>query len=94
MAVAIPTTGWAEHRWGGKRVWTAALMLFVLASALCATSWTDTSLIGFRALQGFGAGPIFPLMQTLAVRAAGERISRRLMAAVSLPIALARSSAR
>lgn len=42
MAVAIPVTGWAEHRWGGKRVWTAALMLFVLASALCAASWNDT----------------------------------------------------
>src|SRR6185437_13363712 len=33
-------------------------------------------------------GLIFPLMQTLAVRAAGGRASSRLMAAVSLPIAL------
>ncbi|MWA06726.1 DHA2 family efflux MFS transporter permease subunit [Actinomadura sp. LD22] len=88
MAVAIPITGWAERRWGGKRVWTAALTLFVLASVLCAAAWNDTALIGFRALQGFGAGLIFPLMQTLAVRAAGGRISSRLMAAVSLPIAL------
>ena len=46
------------------------------------------SLIAFRVLQGFGAGLIFPLMQTLAVRAAGGRASSRLMAAVSLPIAL------
>ncbi|GAA4239692.1 MDR family MFS transporter [Actinomadura meridiana] len=88
MAVAIPVTGWAEHRWGGKRTWTAALTLFVLASVLCAASWNDTSLIAFRALQGFGAGLIFPLMQTLAVRAAGGKVSSRLMAAVSLPIAL------
>ena len=29
MAVAIPVTGWAESRWGGKRVWMAALVLFV-----------------------------------------------------------------
>ncbi|MHB9856752.1 DHA2 family efflux MFS transporter permease subunit [Streptomyces sp. YIM S03343] len=88
MAVAIPVTGWAERRWGGKRVWLAALLLFVLASVLCAVAWNDVSLIGFRALQGFGAGLIFPLMQTLAVRAAGGRVSGRLMAAVSLPIAL------
>jgi EmrB/QacA subfamily drug resistance transporter len=88
MAVAIPVTGWAERRWGGKRVWMAALALFVLASVLCAVSWNDASLIGFRALQGFGAGLIFPLMQTLAVRAAGGQVSSRLMAAVSLPIAL------
>ncbi|MGI5321212.1 DHA2 family efflux MFS transporter permease subunit [Actinomadura nitritigenes] len=88
MAVAIPVTGWAERRWGGKRVWTAALTLFALASVLCAVAWNDAALIGFRALQGFGAGLIFPLMQTLAVRAAGGRVGSRLMAAVSLPIAL------
>ena len=88
MAVAIPVTGWAERRWGGKRVWMAALTVFVLASVLCALSWNDASLIAFRALQGFGAGLIFPLMQTLAVRAAGGHVSSRLMAAVSLPIAL------
>ena len=57
MAVAIPITGWAESRWGGKRVWMAALLLFVLGSVLCALSWSDTSLIGFRVLQGFAAGP-------------------------------------
>jgi EmrB/QacA subfamily drug resistance transporter len=88
LAVAIPVTGWAESRWGGKRVWMFALSLFVLGSILCALSWSDASLIGFRVLQGFGGGLILPLMQTLAVRAAGGRASSRLMATVSLPIAL------
>ncbi|BBB00994.1 putative drug resistance transporter [Actinacidiphila reveromycinica] len=88
MAVAIPVTGWAERRWGGKRVWMAALTVFVVSSVLCAVAWDAPSLIAFRALQGFGAGLIFPLMQTLAVRAAGGQVSSRLMAAVSLPIAL------
>src|SRR3984885_6105637 len=88
MAVAIPVTGWAESRWGGKRVWMAALVIFVLGSVLCALSWSDTSLIGFRVVQGFGAGLIFPLMQTLGVRAAGGRASSNLIAAVSLPLAL------
>ena len=88
MAVAIPVTGWAESRWGGKRVWMAALVIFVLGSVLCALSWSGTSLIGFRVLQGFGAGLIFPLMQTLGVRAAGGRAGSNLIAAVSLPLAL------
>ena len=88
MAVAIPLTGWAESRWGGKRVWMAALMLFVLGSVLCALSWSDTSLIGFRVVQGFAAGLIFPLMQTLGVRAAGGHASPNLIAAVSLPLAV------
>ncbi|HEU5420267.1 MAG TPA: DHA2 family efflux MFS transporter permease subunit [Streptosporangiaceae bacterium] len=88
MAVAIPVTGWAESRWGGKRVWMAALVLFVLGSVLSALAWSDTSLIGFRVVQGFAAGLIFPLMQTLGVRAAGGRASSRLIATVSLPLAL------
>jgi EmrB/QacA subfamily drug resistance transporter len=88
LAVAIPVTGWAESHWGGKRVWMFALSLFVFGSILCALSWSDASLIGFRVLQGFGGGLILPLMQTLAVRAAGGRASSRLMATVSLPIAL------
>jgi EmrB/QacA subfamily drug resistance transporter len=69
-------------------VWMAALTLFVVGSALCAVSWNDASLIGFRVGQGFAAGLIFPLMQTLAVRAAGGRASSSLIAAVSLPLAL------
>jgi len=88
MAVAIPVTGWAESRWGGKRVWMAALVLFVAGSVLCALAWNDASLIGFRVLQGFAAGLIFPLMQTLAVRAAGGHASSKLIATVSLPLAL------
>src|ERR1700689_506387 len=88
MAVAIPVTGWAESRWGGKRVWMAALVLFVVGSVLCALSWNDVSLIGFRVLQGFAAGLIFPLMQTLGVKAAGGRASSNLIATVSLPLAL------
>src|SRR5215471_2194984 len=88
MAVAIPVTGWAESRWGGKRAWMAALVLFAAGSVLCALAWSDASLIGFRVLQGFAAGLIFPLMQTLGVRAAGGRASSHLVAAVSLPLAL------
>jgi EmrB/QacA subfamily drug resistance transporter len=87
-AVAIPTTGWAESRWGGKHVWMAALVLFAVGSVLSGLAWSDTSLIGFRVLQGFAAGLIFPLMQTLGVRAAGGRASSRLIATVSLPLAL------
>src|SRR5260370_40896470 len=88
MAAAIPPTGWAESRWGGKRVWRAARVLFVLASVLSASAWNDASLIGFRVLQGLAAGLIFPLMQTLGIRAAGARASSRLIATVSLPLAL------
>jgi len=88
IAVAIPVTGWAEGRFGGRRAWMAALTIFVVGSMLSALSWDAPSLIAFRVLQGLGAGLIFPLMQTLAVKAAGGRAGSNLIAVISLPLAL------
>jgi EmrB/QacA subfamily drug resistance transporter len=94
LGVVIPVVGWAQARFGGKRLWMAALTLFVGGSALCAAAWNVDSLIAFRVLQGVGAGMIFPLMQTLAMRTAraatgGDTSSLgRVTATVSLPIAI------
>ncbi|HET8896177.1 MAG TPA: MFS transporter, partial [Protaetiibacter sp.] len=66
LAVSIPLTGWAQARFGGKRLWIFALSLFLLGSVLCAFAWDATSLIAFRVVQGLGGGIMFPLMQSLA----------------------------
>jgi EmrB/QacA subfamily drug resistance transporter len=94
LGVAIPLVGWGQARFGGKRLWMAALTLFVAGSALCAVAWNAESLIGFRVLQGLGAGMIFPLMQTLAMQAArsvqggNSSASGQVVATVSLPMAI------
>lgn len=91
LSAAIPLSGWAQHNFGGKRAWMGTLTVFVVFSAACALAWSDTSLIAFRALQGFGAGMIFPLMQTLAMQAIGNGSKKLLattVAAVSVPLAL------
>ena len=94
LGVVIPVVGWAQARFGGKRLWMAALTLFVAGSALCAVAWNAESLIGFRVLQGVGAGLIFPLMQTLAMQSAraaqggNGSPSGQVVATVSLPIAI------
>jgi EmrB/QacA subfamily drug resistance transporter len=88
LAVAIPVTGWVQSRLGGKRAWVLALTIFGAGSVLCAAAWNGPSLIGFRVLQGFGAGLIFPLMQTLATQAAKGKITARVVATISMPLAL------
>jgi EmrB/QacA subfamily drug resistance transporter len=93
LGVVIPVVGWAQARFGGKRLWMAALVIFVTGSALCSVAWNADSLIAFRVLQGAGAGMIFPLLMTLAMRAArsvpgGSSSLGRVTATVSLPIAL------
>lgn len=91
LAAAIPLSGWAQRTFGGKRAWMGTLAIFVIFSAACACAWNDASLIVFRAFQGFGAGMIFPLMQTLAMQAIGttsKKVMAKTVAAISVPLAL------
>ncbi|WP_137892273.1 DHA2 family efflux MFS transporter permease subunit [Ramlibacter sp. 2FC] len=64
-AIAVPLTGWLSQRFGQVRLFVASVLLFVLASWLCGLAPDMASLIAFRALQGFVAGPMIPLSQSL-----------------------------
>ena len=66
-AIALPLTGWLARRVGEVRLFIAATLLFVLASFLCGIAQSMPSLVGFRALQGFVAGPLYPITQTLLI---------------------------
>lgn len=89
FASVIPLTGWAGERFGAKRVWLAALSLFMLGSLLAGLSTTITQLIGSRVLQGLGGGMILPLGQTLLGQAAGPQRMGRVMSIVGVPMLLA-----
>ncbi|EPD8812039.1 DHA2 family efflux MFS transporter permease subunit [Klebsiella variicola] len=64
-AIALPLTGWFTRRFGQLRLFIASVMFFTLTSFLCGFAHSMTELIIFRALQGFFAGPMFPMCQTL-----------------------------
>jgi DHA2 family multidrug resistance protein len=64
-AISVPLTGWLTQRFGQVRLFTASVLLFVLASWLCGLAPNIESLIAFRVLQGLVAGPLIPLSQTL-----------------------------
>lgn len=64
-AISVPLTGWLTQRIGQVRLFTASVLLFVLTSWLCGLAPSMGMLIAFRALQGFVAGPLIPLSQTL-----------------------------
>ena len=88
LTITIPLAGWAQTRFGGKRVWIAALALFMTGSILSSLAWDAPSLIFFRVVQGMGGGILLPVLQSLMVQAAGGRQLGRIMSAVSLPVAL------
>ncbi|MGJ7611553.1 MULTISPECIES: DHA2 family efflux MFS transporter permease subunit [unclassified Variovorax] len=64
-AIAVPLTGFMTQRFGQVRLFMASVILFMAASLLCGLAPNMTTLIAFRALQGFVAGPMIPLSQTL-----------------------------
>lgn len=64
-AIALPLTGWLSQRFGQVRLFTVSVLLFVISSWLCGLAPNMNTLIAMRALQGFVAGPMMPLAQTL-----------------------------
>jgi MFS transporter, DHA2 family, multidrug resistance protein len=64
-AVVIPLTGWLTQRVGQVKLFVAAILLFVIASALCGVAPSLPFLLAARILQGAAAGPLIPLSQAL-----------------------------
>jgi DHA2 family multidrug resistance protein len=60
-ALVVPAVGWLGNWLGNRTFYVLCLSLFVTNSALCALSWSGSSLIAFRILQGLGGGPISPM---------------------------------
>ncbi len=63
--VTMPLWGKASDLLGRRRLYLAAVVLFVAGSALCGAAQTMVQLIVFRAIQGFGAGGLLPLGMTI-----------------------------
>ncbi len=88
LATVIPLTGWAADRFGTKRLYVTALLLFTLGSVLCAVAGSIELLVLFRVLQGLGGGMLMPLGMTIMTRAAGPARMGRLMAILGVPMLL------
>jgi EmrB/QacA subfamily drug resistance transporter len=59
---STPLWGKAGDLYGRKRVFQLAIVVFLLASALCGASRNMYELIGFRGLQGIGGGGLISLV--------------------------------
>jgi EmrB/QacA subfamily drug resistance transporter len=68
LAVVIPVSGWLGDRWGTKRIFLFALVLFTVASALCGLAGNFTMLVLFRFLQGAAGGALAPVGTTMLYR--------------------------
>lgn len=88
LASVIPLTGWAADRFGTKRLYLLAVLLFTAGSVLCAAATSLQMLVTFRVLQGIGGGMLMPLGMTILTRAAGPERVGRVMAVLGIPMLL------
>ena len=91
-AIALPLTGWLSKRFGESRLFVWATLLFSVASLLCGLAQSMGMLVVARAIQGFVAGPMYPLTQSLLVsiyprEKRGQALALLAMVTVVAPIA-------
>lgn len=60
-AVALPVSGKLADQYGRRSPMTVAVSVFLIGSLLCGLAWNMLSLIGFRIIQGLGAGAMMSL---------------------------------
>jgi EmrB/QacA subfamily drug resistance transporter len=61
LAMLIPLSGWMVSRYGTRRVFLTAIVVFTTASLLCSTSTSIGELVAWRVLQGVGGAMMVPV---------------------------------
>ena len=68
LTVFIPVSGWVADRFGAKRVFMLAIVVFTLASVLCGRATGLGELVAARILQGMGGAMMIPVARLLLLR--------------------------
>jgi MFS family permease len=68
LTVFIPASGWIANRFGARNIFAAAVLIFTLASVLCAASVNLPTFTAARILQGFGGALMVPVGRLVVLR--------------------------
>jgi EmrB/QacA subfamily drug resistance transporter len=85
VALLIPASGWVADRFGTRRVFFGAILLFSLGSLCCALSSTLPQLVGARVVQGLGGALMMPVGRLVVLRAYPRSELVRIMSFITLP---------
>jgi len=85
LAVFIPISGWTADRFGARRVFTLAIVVFTLGSIACGISNSLSALVGARILQGMGGALMVPVGRLVLLRTVPKSDLVRAMSFVSVP---------
>ncbi|QCP54767.1 DHA2 family efflux MFS transporter permease subunit [Trinickia violacea] len=68
MALLTPASGWLADRFGTRRVYFAAILIFVLGSICCSSAHSLNQLVIARVLQGIGGSMLLPIGRLAVLR--------------------------
>jgi EmrB/QacA subfamily drug resistance transporter len=85
LAVLIPISGWLADRFGARRVFMAALVMFTVASAGCALATNLPMLTATRVLQGAGGAMMVPVGRLVLLRTTAKPDLVRAIAYLTWP---------
>src|SRR5580698_5144081 len=68
LAIFLPMSGWVADRFGPRRIFCLAIMLFTTGSILCGVSVNLATLVCARLLQGLGGAMMVPVGRLILVR--------------------------
>ncbi|MGC3964310.1 MAG: multidrug transporter subunit MdtD [Rhodocyclaceae bacterium] len=85
VALLMPASGWVADRFGIRRVYLWAIILFTLGSVLCAESRTLGQLVAARVVQGVGGAFLMPVGRLAVLRTVSREELLAALSFVALP---------
>lgn len=85
LAIFIPISSWMADRFGARRVFRVAMLVFMIGSICCAFSGSLAQFVGARFLQGMGGAMMGPVARLVLVRATPRHQLVDAMAWLTIP---------
>ncbi|HKX42153.1 MAG TPA: multidrug transporter subunit MdtD, partial [Burkholderiaceae bacterium] len=85
VALFIPASGWLADRFGTRRAFLSAIVLFSVGSLLCALSPSLNSLVVARVVQGVGGALLLPVGRLTVLRAFPRAELIKVLSFVTIP---------
>jgi EmrB/QacA subfamily drug resistance transporter len=85
VAIFIPASGWIADRFGTRRIFLAAIVVFTLGSLLCAAAQQLPQLVAARVVQGIGGAMLLPVGRLAVLRSVAREDFLRAMSFIAIP---------
>ncbi len=85
VAMFIPASGWVADRYGTRRTFLVAIILFTLGSLACALAQQLQQLVAARVLQGIGGAMLLPVGRLAVMRSVSREQFLRAMSFIAIP---------